>query len=1139
MELIMLEKNIGPLMEKVADYRNIHLAYLRTKNNYMNKELYNIQEIELFRKAVPYIYDDIRLILKGEKEHSFRPLEVLNKPKQKDKKQWLTRPIARMNFFDAVIIQAVINVLAEEMRYMLPNSNFGYNLNKPMSENIYQFWKYGYAKFVNEEINSAVNERYRFVVEADIENFYPSIDNQLLIKEIISAVSLDETNNDFINWLDRILNIQRMSEDGEKEKIEGLPQGPLYSPLLALFYIRKILDVVIKEYPYVRAFSYVDDIRIYCETKEEAEEIIEKLSIFLNSRRLKLNKTKSKIYKVDERKKLETKIMGKASNLDRAIRDEVILSSQDKEQMRERLNLLMKELNEIYKIDEMKEKLEERLEKFVDYRVIKLLDNEYEEWEANLIRFVSLENLGSNFIAMWHALYVSATTINQKRLFLQKLEVLLEEEELQELSYVKYIIFSYIFRWSPVELKYSREKITAKLKAYIVDNSPMMLKAILTNMHPDWTQYLLEYKEYLKCYSDIELQNLLYVLNVDSEPGCNYSVHFHENRLYLEGESDVFHTSTSFNLEANYLETEKFKKINYKIFNQDNNGTWRCEFNNSGVSLIEASLNDYDVKLLLTSVASWLDFQFKFSDERIPCSVINPEYIYINKELQTFYLYGNPVYENDIYFSGYSNKIWKESCIKLFEVLFKIDLRQGINIFDESKIIKIWQYRILRKLFDVKFEIHDFIKFIINVINYEENDAVLSLEQFQLDKILGHYIKDFNSLDNLFLISMFVEGSWKNGAKECNFYTLHNHEHARYLIKNIHEIFKKSDFSIYINSKEAFRLFAACYLHDVGMLSAPENKRLIDLEEEDIKRLVIKVGNIVKKSNSMQKNKKVRTLNLPYIYDIHTEVEKVREGIVRNEHPFVSEKELVSDYPQLPLTVAERRDIGIMSAAHGQFKSSVNKINEVLHDGSQPIRLKLLSLLLRLADLSDVSKERVRKEILERNYKRMDDVSIFHWIKHLSVNNLEIKTIRNKEMNRPVVVQLSINHNFLPSGKVEQERLKNRCGSNCKLQLEDDGLMGSSLDGFYREGKKHVMEGNSDFKYFEENNCNLTCAFVNQSYNWFYAEIIYLNMYLKQNNINVQFDLNLKLDKNVNKDFYYVYNRNDKHSAQEFMHEFF
>ncbi|MGN4396792.1 hypothetical protein ACTFO8_21860 [Bacillus cereus group sp. MYBK65-1] len=73
-------------------------------------------------------------------------------------------------------------------------------------------------------------------MKLDIQDFYPSIDNQLLIKEIIASVSLDETNNDFISWLAIILNIRRMTEDGEKKRVEGLPQGPLHSPLLALFY---------------------------------------------------------------------------------------------------------------------------------------------------------------------------------------------------------------------------------------------------------------------------------------------------------------------------------------------------------------------------------------------------------------------------------------------------------------------------------------------------------------------------------------------------------------------------------------------------------------------------------------------------------------------------------------------------------------------------------------------------------------------------------------------------------------------------------------------------------------------------------------------------------------------------------------
>ncbi|WP_160719816.1 RNA-directed DNA polymerase [Bacillus sp. USDA818B3_A] len=1139
--LTIVEKDnkiIGNIMDRVSDYRNIHLAYLRARNNFMNKELHNLHEVELFEKSVPYVYDEIKSILIGKKDYILKPLELLNKPKKKIDNQWVIRPIVKSSFFDSVIIQSVINVLAEEIRYMLPISNFGYKLNSSTSENMYQYWKYGYSKFVNEEITCSENEKYRFVVEADIENFYPNINKQLLIEEIVSVLSLDETDNDFVHWLNKILNLNCITEVGEKQELSGLPQGTLYSPILALFYIRKYLDSIRNKYSNVAAFSYVDDIRVYCETKEEAQEVIEELSVFMGNRNLKLNEDKSGIYEVDESKKNETKIMGRASNLDRAIRDDVILSSQDKEQMRERLSLLLKELNEIYRFEEKKNKLEERIGKFVDYRIIKLIEDDVEEWDVNLIRFMNLENLSSNFIAMWHALFLSASNLNQKLSFIDKLNSLLTNEDLLEINYVKYIIFSYMYRWSPVELKYSKEKIKEQLDFHIPCSSPIMIKAILTNLHPDWIKYLKPYKEYLEGFSDIELQNLIFSLNINSEINSIYSIYNREKRIYLQNNM-LYHSSTSYDLQDNYLETEDFKKIKYKKFNQDNSGQWTCEFQNCGISLREMSLNDSFVKLVLTNLASWLDYQFKFTNQRIPCSVINPDYIYFNNESQTFYFFGNPLYKNDIYYYEPSHKIWRESFIKLFEVLFEIDLQNGINIFNESKIINIWQYRVLRKLFHNRFNIEEFVSFLLDAIKYEGYRIELSFEQFKLEKTLKHYIKDFHSLDNLFLISVFVENSWKNGAKECNFYTLHNHEHARYLIYNIHEIFKRSDFSIYINSKEAFRLFAACYLHDLGMLSSPDDKRLADHTQVDVNKLISNVGKIIDNPFSTEKGKEGKYLKLPYIYDIHTEVEKIREGIIRSEHPYVSERELVSDYPSLPLTVAERRDIGIMSAAHGELKSNVNKINEVLHDGNHPIRLKLLSLLLRLADLSDVSRERVRQEILERNFKRMDDISIFHWVKHLSVNSLEIKTIRNEDINEPVIVQLSIIHNYLPTGKIESERLKNRCGRKCKLKLEDDGLTGESLKGFFEEGKEHISEANCDFKYFDENNCNLTCAFVNESYNWFFAEIVYLNMYLKQKNINVQFDLNVVLDENSNKDFYFVYNRNDKHSAQEFMHRFF
>ncbi len=1123
------------LMEKVIDYRNIHLAFLRVKNNYMNREVQNTKEIMLFEKCIPHIYKDIKLILQNKKEFNFNIFETLNKPKKKDEAgNWTVRPITKMKFFDSVVAQCVINILAEEIRDILPTSNFGNKLNKPYSDNMYQYWKTGYSKFVNAEIESAKNSRNSFVVEADIENFYPSIDKDILIEEIKTVLSVNvQKENHFLQWLNRILDIKTINADGEILNI-GLPQGTLYSPLLAMFYTRDYLDEINLKYPNSRAFSYVDDIRIYCESKNEADEIKKDLIHYMDRKKLQLNKEKSDVYSVDNKKRLETKIMGKASNLDRAIRDEIIITSNDKGEMRERLRLLIKELRELHKNDS-NEKLEERLEKFVDYRIVKLLDENVEQWEIYLREFMNPNALHGNFVAMWHALFVSCSSLNQKRNFIKALEDLLEVNELEELNYVKYIIYSYLFRWSPNDLRFSNEDSYSKVKKHLKNQLNIYIKSILNYIHDDWIPYL---KADIVNIKDEETSYLLNMLGFENTLEETYQKNINENRLYYL-EDKLIHTNNTFDLVMDYLQSEKVKNVDYELFSNDK-GIWSIKDENRGQLLTDLKLSEENRKYLLNKLCSWLNFQFHLSEE-IPSSVVHPDYIYFDASEKNIYIKGNPAFNNEIFYFESPENLWRSSFARLLELLFNIDLGKGVNIFTNSQNLTIytWQYRIINKLFHGYFSVKEFVQYVLEVIEDDDSYSVVSYEQYKLNNLLRHYIKDFNHLDNLLLISIFVENSWKNGSKECNFFTLHNHEHARYLIYQLHNIFDKADYSIYINSKEAFRLFSACFLHDLGMLSAPENERLFDEEKGDIKTLINKVEKIISNSKLNGVNENELKLKLTNIYDIYYEVEKVRDNIVRRDHPFVSEREIVNDYPNLPLTVAERRDIGVISAAHGKDKPKVNKINDIIHDGLHPIRLRLLSLLLRLGDLSDVSKERVRKEILERNHGRMDKISVYHWIKHLSVESLHVETIRSEDIHTPTKVIISLNHNYLPSGNLEKVKLKSRCGEWCKLKFEDNGFESEGQKGFFEEGKKHIKETNAYFKYFEEENCNITCAFVNESYNWFFAEIIYLNKYLKENNINIEFDLSIKKIESSLKDFHFVNNRNDTYSAQEFMIKYF
>lgn len=1125
------------LMKKVMDYRNIHLAFIRVKNNFMNREVQNIQEIKLFEQCIPNIYKDIQLILQGKIEFNFKPFETLNKPKKKnDDGSWEIRPISKMNFFDSVVAQCIINILAEEIRDILPTSNYGNKLNNRYSENMYQFWKTGYSKFVKAEIETSKNIRYSYVIEADIENFYPSIDKDILTKEIKTILSADvEKETLFLKWLNKILDIKSINGDGEIIS-QGLPQGTLYSPLLAMFYTRDYLDNINLTYPNTQAFGYVDDIRIYCETESEAQQIIEELNLYMEKKKLQLNKDKSDIFPIGNKKRFETKIMGKASNLDRAIRDEIIITTNDKAEMRERLRLLIIELRELHE-QEGNDKLEERLEKFVDYRIVKLLDENIIEWEKYLQEFINADAIEGNFVAMWHALFVSCFSLSQKRNFIRTLEKLSELESLDEINYVKYLIYSYLFRWSPKELRYSNKDAYNFVKKHIIKQPSSYLKAALIHLHNEWIPYI-EKEINNNSFEDEEITNLLFILGVKSYTDERYLQNINENRLFYT-EDKLFHSNNTFNLNQEYLKSEKVKNVEYELF-RNNHGVWSVTDETRGLLLSDLKLSEENNKYLLLHLCKWLDFQFQFSEERIPSSVIHPDYIFFDLNKKDIYIKGNPAFNNDIFYYDTPENLWRAAFASLLEILFNLDLGKGVNIFTDAQNLTTftWQYRIINKLFHGNFYVKEFVQYVLIVIDNDNSHSVVSYEQYKLNNLIRHYIKDFNHLDKLLLISIFVENSWKNGSKECNFFTLHNHEHGRYLIYQLHNIFDKADYSIYINSKEAFRLFSACFIHDLGMLSAPGNSRLLDESKDDIKVLTGKVKKIIDTAKSRSVETSEIVLGLPHIYDIYYEVEKLRDNIVRSEHPFVSEQELVNDYPHLPLTVAERRDIGRISAAHGLNKSKVNNINNIIHDGSHPIRLKLLSLLLRLADLSDVSKERVRKEILERNHERMDKVSKYHWIKHLSVESLRIETIRSKDLNIPTKVVIYLNHNYLPSGNLEKAKLKSRCGDKCKLKLEDDGFKGDGQEGFFNEGKKHINETNADFKYFN-NNCNITCAFVNESYNWFYAEVIFLNKYLIENKINVEFDLSIKKIEASTKDFHFINNRNETFSAQEFMISYF
>ena len=323
----MRRNKVEKYIEQAASIDNIYLAYLRLKNMVQNTELLLEQEILYFEKDIDQIEEFIKvkdgveiinddklqkmkssnpileirkIILNGADNCNFNKFDFITKIKKVDKDRVSYRPLTRFRFFDLVIMQSIFNVLFNNLKNFLPKENYGVKLSDN-PKYLYANWTNQYKKFVSEQKKYGSEDSiYQYVYEYDIKEFYPSISQNRLIEDIAKSLNLKK-ESEFYKWIGKIINYYNaenisketqeifqeyckiydengICDDEEKErkksvrKIDrndmGLPQGPLFSTFLAVFYLRNLYTEFKAEmnqrdvYDFIY-FSYIDDGRIY------------------------------------------------------------------------------------------------------------------------------------------------------------------------------------------------------------------------------------------------------------------------------------------------------------------------------------------------------------------------------------------------------------------------------------------------------------------------------------------------------------------------------------------------------------------------------------------------------------------------------------------------------------------------------------------------------------------------------------------------------------------------------------------------------------------------------------------------------------------------------------------------------------
>jgi group II intron reverse transcriptase/maturase len=157
---------------------------------------------------------------------------------------------------------------------------------EPAHEAIFHARSYGFRagraaqdaqKFLFQNLNSKVNGKEKRVIELDIEKCFDRISHKSIMKRLIAPTGIK-------------LGIFRCLKAGVNPEFpeQGTPQGGVVSPLLANIALNGIEDIH-------QSVRYADDMVILLKPKDNADEILGKISQFLAERGMNVSAKKTRI----------------------------------------------------------------------------------------------------------------------------------------------------------------------------------------------------------------------------------------------------------------------------------------------------------------------------------------------------------------------------------------------------------------------------------------------------------------------------------------------------------------------------------------------------------------------------------------------------------------------------------------------------------------------------------------------------------------------------------------------------------------------------------------------------------------------------------------------------------------------------
>ncbi|MBD5782297.1 RNA-directed DNA polymerase [Pelagicoccus sp. NFK12] len=251
--------------------------------------------------------------LLGKRLPDFHPSrsEIIEIPKP----SFHLRPGSILEPADATVLNALllndIDKLRDVQQWSAGHCRFSYILKEDQNgrkwfENEYKGW----TNFREKSIEY-LNNGYSWVVFADVSAFFENIS----INRLVGDLKTHDIAPECVNLLSSCLN--RWAEPRSK----GIPQGYRASFILSEFYFNSIdrrLDNA-----KIRFCRYVDDMRIFCKTKEDAIDQLHTLTALLREKELNLQTAKSFIADQSQARREIDSVTPRIKELETAVQEEL------------------------------------------------------------------------------------------------------------------------------------------------------------------------------------------------------------------------------------------------------------------------------------------------------------------------------------------------------------------------------------------------------------------------------------------------------------------------------------------------------------------------------------------------------------------------------------------------------------------------------------------------------------------------------------------------------------------------------------------------------------------------------------------------------------------------------------------------